>query len=440
MSTSSAKFDVIVVGAGIAGLAAACKIAEAGLFTLVLEARDRVGGRIFTAHQNGEVIELGAEFIHGKPPELWQLIQEAKLEIYELGGTDACVEGSELRPCQHARNDSWRILDKLRNWKEEDISFAEFLTRHPMSEAARRQIVNYVEGFNAADRTLIGVASLGRQQAAEESIEGDCAFRVQGGYSLVPEFLAQKFRDVGGEIVFGAIARHIQWHRGQVRVECKSAEASPTYIAHRAIITLPLGLLQSGDVRFDPLPRAMQEAARLRMGNVRRFTLIFRENFWAELPHRPFPDLSFIFSPVSMPPVWWTAYPAQSNTLTGWVGGPRSQALAKLTDAELAERACAELAVIFSVKPASIRSLLLSCISHAWQDDPFSMGAYSYVPAGALDAGSNMTIPADDTLYFAGEHTDTTGHWGTVHAALRSGDRAASQVLEAAAQGYRSLK
>lgn len=295
MSTSTKKFDMIVAGAGVAGLAAARKISDAGLSTLVLEARDRVGGRIFTTHRNAEAIELGAEFVHGKPPELWNLLKEAKLDTYELEGTDACVEGGELRRCDDAGDDRSTILDELRNWKGEDISFAEFLARHPMPEAARRQIVNYVEGFNAADHTVIGVASLGRQRAAEESIEGDRAFRIRGGYSLLPEFLARKVREAGGEILPGATVRHIEWRSGQVRVECTSAQSSSTYVAHQAVIALPLGVLQSDAVRFTPAPRAIREAARLRMGNVRRFTLIFREKFWADLANHSFRDLRFLF-------------------------------------------------------------------------------------------------------------------------------------------------
>jgi monoamine oxidase len=67
---------------------------------------------------------------------------------------------------------------------------------------------------------------------------------------------------------------------------------------------------------------------------------------------------------------------------------------------------------------------------HDWQADPFARGAYSYVPAGAADASLHLSYPVDGTLFFAGEHTDTSGHWGTVHAALRSGLRAAEQLLQ----------
>jgi monoamine oxidase len=169
------------------------------------------------------------------------------------------------------------------------------------------------------------------------------------------------------------------------------------------------------------------------MGHARRFTLLFREKFWTSTTPQPNPaptaDFSFLFAFASMPPVWWTPHPEPSNTLTGWVGGPRSESLANLAPTQLGELACETLAAIFSLPPETLRTQLINCFTHDWQRDALSFGAYSYVPAGVLDASSKMTLPADTTLYFAGEHTDTTGHWGTVHAAIRSGLRAAHQIL-----------
>jgi monoamine oxidase len=82
------------------------------------------------------------------------------------------------------------------------------------------------------------------------------------------------------------------------------------------------------------------------------------------------------------------------------------------------------------MRTAQVRELLIDCYTHDWRNDPFSLGAYSYVAAGGLDAPSQLTEPVENTLFFAGEHTDTTGHWGTVHAAMRSGLRAAQQIFE----------
>jgi monoamine oxidase len=112
--TDRTYHDVVVVGAGMAGLTAARTLAEAGLKVLVVEAQDRIGGRIWTRHVGDEAIELGAEFIHGRPPELWALIDEAGLETYERGGARVCFEDSSLNDCGGEMDDVFAPLEKLK--------------------------------------------------------------------------------------------------------------------------------------------------------------------------------------------------------------------------------------------------------------------------------------------------------------------------------------
>ncbi|MEO8870659.1 MAG: NAD(P)/FAD-dependent oxidoreductase [Granulicella sp.] len=458
--------DILILGAGMAGLTAARTLAEAGRSVTLLEASSRVGGRIHTIREGNEIIELGAEFLHGKPPELWSLIEEANLETYELDGATLTYADGRLQS-RDEEEDSTPILDKLESLPEPDQTFADYLTQHPIPEDQRQAVIGYVEGFNAADHRVISTHALGLQQAAEEAIEGDRLFRIRDGYDRLAQFLAQKFTEAGGTLHLNTLVERIDWTPHHVRIAAQHNGQPITFEAAQAIITLPLGVLQQNSVTFSPTPDALHEANRLRMGNARRFTLVFREPFWkhlqpflhtrthnktvilseggasaaavegpAVLPQQqsssensPLANLSFLLSFSSMPPVWWTPHPTPSNTLTGWIGGPRSAALANLTSNELAEAACKTLAEIFSLNPADIRDQLISCHTHDWQHDPLTRGAYSYVAAGALDACAKMTVPADNTLYFAGEHTDTTGHWGTVHAAIRSGLRAARQIL-----------
>src|SRR5260370_9989825 len=90
--------NVLIIGAGMAGLTAARTLAEAGRSVTLLEAGNRVGGRILTLRDNHEIIELGAEFVHGKPPELWSLIEEADLETYELDGSRLSFADGRLEP------------------------------------------------------------------------------------------------------------------------------------------------------------------------------------------------------------------------------------------------------------------------------------------------------------------------------------------------------
>ena len=204
----------------------------------------------------------------------------------------------------------------------------------------------------------------------------------------------------------------------------------------RAIVTLPLGVLQSRSVRFDPQPgTALLHADRMRMGQVCRMSLVFRRRWWAEVANREDAGrLSFLFAREGTPwrgahfRVFWTGFPATDPVITAWSGGTASKEFQALDDEAVARVACSELARIFGREPEAVLSELVSHHRRDWERDPLARGAYSWVPAGAADASERMAEPVEDTLYFAGEHTDTTGHWGTVHGALRSGLRAAEQV------------
>jgi monoamine oxidase len=420
--------DVVVVGAGMAGLTAARALAEAGLRVLVVEAQERIGGRILTQHVASEAIELGAEFIHGRPPELWALIDEAGLETYERGGSRVCFEDGALTNCGGEMDEIFGPLEKLEHFDGPDITFAEYLDREKIPEEDRDRMIGYVEGFNAADHRVISAASLGAQQKAEDASDGDRIYRLRDGYDQLPAYLESRIIEHGGSVRTSAPVKAIRWEAGRIEI----ATDTGTFHAKRAVVTLPLAVLQSGSVAISPEPGLVLKAANhLRMGQVCRFTLLFREQFWKALPPQPeLGEVSFLFSFSEMPPVWWTPHPEASKSITGWVGGPRSQMLAGMGTEELGHHACATLARIFGLEQDHIHGLLLGCYTHDWQHDAFSGGAYSYVAAGGLDASRQMTEPVAKTLYFAGEHTDTTGHWGTVHAAMRSGLRATAQILE----------
>ncbi|HEY4051715.1 MAG TPA: NAD(P)/FAD-dependent oxidoreductase [Acidobacteriaceae bacterium] len=425
--------EVIVLGAGIAGLAAARVLAESGQRVMVLEARERVGGRILSQDTENGTLELGAEFVHGKPPELWRLIHEAQLETYELNGKQFCYEGRALSECDQFEED-FRWLGKLTDWDGGDCSFAEYLVRAGVPKSLWNRLICYVEGFNAADHRVIGVASLAMQQKAEDAIEGDSLFGIRGRYAQLPEFLAQKLQQAGAEISLLTRVESVHWKRGRVEVNCQTAGQYRVLQANTAVITLPLGVLQHGDVQFSPEPlETMRAIKRMRMGNASRWVYVFRDRFWASLKDHPLRqqlrELSFLFAFSSEPPTWWTQFPEETRSLTGWAGGPVAESMAQKPSITLQLEACKTLADAFGLDVNAIRSLLIDSRSHDWQNDPYARGAYSYVPAGALDAPARMSEPVQGTLFFAGEHTDTAGHWGTAHAALTSGLRAAAQVL-----------
>jgi monoamine oxidase len=415
----SPRKDVIVIGAGMAGLAAARTLAEAGLSVTLVEARDRVGGRIDTVPGDPLPIELGAEFIHGLPEELIRLVDEAGLTRFELEGETRCFQEElgkgRLGPCGNQREVD-QLFDQLSHFNPPaaDLSFSEFVAQRGLSQEAASLATNYVESFNASDAKRMSTFALAKQQAAEDLISGDRVFRVAEGYARVPEFLLRRFVEAGGEWVPSAPVRTISWQPGSVQVETGTRR---TFQGTAVIITLPLGVLQARSVSFVPQPEILAVADQLVMGPAARVVYEFDLKFWPD-------DLGFFFAPQETPPTWWTTNPKSSSMLTGWIAGRK---LAELRTPNLAE---AGLTALSRILGTDARRRLLRLHHHDWQADPNSLGAYSYVPRGAILASDELSLPAESTLFFAGEHTDTTGHWGTVHGALRSGYRAAKQLLE----------
>ena len=438
--TSSAELsakpaDVLVLGAGMAGLAAARALAERGMRPLVLEARDRVGGRIYSLQTNEGVVELGAEFVHGRDAQLWALIEEAGAKTVEREGTmlreSAPGELSEDKDIEEGS--LFEPLYQLADLPH-DMSFSEWLASNDVPMETRNAVCSYVEGFNAADSTRISALSLGLQQKAEEQIHGERAWHVLGGYSQLAIYLANRVRELGGEILLGCVVRRVRWSAGEVIVETSRGE----FRAPRCIVTLPLGVLQrvnrEGGLRFEPEPVALVHARRLAMGSAERYTMVFRERWWERsklVDEETLRAMNFLLTFQRVPPAWWTAHPEPEGLpkLTGWTGGPRAAKLVGRDADPLGDESCAALADVFGVPRQQVCDALIATHKHDWELDPFSYGAYSYVPAGALDAPGAMTQPECDTLFFAGEHTDTTANWGTVHAALGTGLRAAQQVF-----------
>jgi monoamine oxidase len=433
MSQKRNSYDVIVVGAGMAGLAAARLLRESGRRVGIVEARDRVGGRVLSVH--GETpVELGAEFVHGLPVSSWMLIHEAALGAYELGGEQYCYDAA-LTPCGEEWHQTFEVLHHMDEWLTSrpegfDCSFQHYLDQAALPAALAERAAGYVEGFNAADRARIGVASLVRQQRAEDAIESDRIFHVAAGYDSLPRYLSERLLAAGVVLHLKSEVTRIGWSRGSVQVEGHAGDDTFAFDAPQALVTLPLGVLQAKQVRFDPvIPILDRGVSEMSMGAVTRISLLFKQRFWQTVA----PDLGFLFATPLGFATWWTSQPNQAPLLTGWAGGQAAAArLASgmaLGKAAVENRALEDLSAVFSMSARDLRTQLVSSHYHDWQSDPWSRGAYSYAPAESLPAADALSQPVEQTLYFAGEHTALDGHWGTVHGALASGERAAAQVL-----------
>jgi monoamine oxidase len=334
--------------------------------------------------------------------------------------------------------EAWELISRvMRDMQRaasrgKDRTFADFLAHSSHSEDAKRLATSYVEGFNAARSDVIGIASLAQDAKAADKIDGDHSFRLLNGY----ESIARSLFDPAGRLRLNCVVRAINWRAGSVEIHTESAlNGRPdAFRSRRTIITVPLGVLQAeppapGAIAFDPQPGAALKAARrLRFGHAIRVVLRFRESFWEQ--NRRLSNAGFLLSQEEFFPTWWSALPVHAPILVGWSSGRRVDSLLQQTRAEVLSRALTDLARITNSSTEAVQSLLEAAYTHEWHTDPFSRGAYSYVPAGALAARKALAKPIAETLYFAGEATDLNGHSATVHGAIASGCRAAQQILK----------
>ena len=316
------------------------------------------------------------------------------------------------------------MLKKLPATPERDLSFIAAARKAKMPPDQLHWMTRYVEGFNAADAGKISAASIALQQRAEDAIDGETSYRLTHGYKSLVDWLEQECRTLGVKIHMQMPVREVLWKKGEVVAVCDAGE----FHAPFCVITLPLGVLKEGTVQFQPQPKEILAAlAGLEMGHAARISLTFQKRFW----DKEAPGMGFLINGQGNSDLnaWWTVAPAPAPLLTGWAGGPRARDFA--SQEALLESALSALARYFQMTPVALREQLVSCQSHDWTGDPFSRGAYSYVATDGLPLLPALSRPVEATLYYAGEHTEQDGHWGTVHAALSSGLRAANQILSA---------
>lgn len=444
----SKDVDIIVIGAGAAGLTAAARLGKAGLTVTILEARERCGGRMFTLRDPvcDTAVELGAEFIHGQPPEIWKLIDKNRIRTTEADGDNWCRGNGRLRPCDFF-SEVDQVLQKM-NDRKGDQSFRNFLRSlklpsTPKQNEAKRWATGYVSGFNAADPARVGVHWLVKEMRAEEKIEGDRAFRAENGYADLLTILLREAREAGVMIRNNMVVETISWSRRRVQVRARTAKEIVNFSTPKVLIAVPLGVLQAGSkqkgaIQFVPdLPQKKKDAIKnIAMGEVIRVTLRFRECFWEGLPRnrkkgsKSMAGMSFLLSHDRWFPTWWTRSPQKLPLLVGWAPFRCAERLSFQSKSFVVEQSLQALHRLMGVSVRELETLLESAYYHDWQADPFSRGAYSYGKVGGDGAAQALARPVDSILFFAGEATDARGVSGTVQAAIASGQRAAAEILE----------
>ena len=429
--------DVLIIGAGAAGLAAARELSAAGLKVIVLEARNRIGGRINT-HADQFPIELGAEFVHGRPPETLSIVERAQLVVQRVPNSHWFLEDGVLIKSGEFWSKVEAVMEEMSGYQGSDQSFAQFMGEYKRKthiEDVETIATLFVEGFHAAHADNISVHGLNKTNKAADEIEDDKQQRIQNGYHGLAQALHDEAVAAGATFHVNAEVKEVRWKRNEVTA---ITPGSGQYKARRLLTTLPLSLLQSGQVRFIPALNAKEEAARkLSMGHVVKVLLRFRDPFWKELTipgedntNAGLKDLTFIHAPAESLPTWWTQFPADTPLLVGWAGGSRAESLTLKSDDALLDHSLQTLTRVFQTSRNFLEGLLEEFYVHNWQSDPFAAGSYSYIPVGGNEAQAELARPIESTLYFAGEATNTEGHQGTVHGAIASGLRAAREIRQ----------
>ena len=420
------RHDILIIGAGAAGLMAARDLARAGKNVAVLEARDRAGGRIFPLPEDefGYPAQGGAEFLHGEARISTEILKAAGA-TFEHAGEWWSVLSGEPR-CNEDPTPHDPALEASLKALKHDMPVATFFDKYLPGEKyadLRRDVFRRIEGYDAADPARFSTFAL-REEVLGESGWGQ--LNIKQGYGLLVRFLEEQGTKKGVEILWNKVAKAVELGEAGVTVTCADGSV---FEAAQALVTVPLPMLQH--IAFTPAqPRKLEAAKQIGFGTVVKILLRFKDRWWAHALGQNLERMSFMFSQEAIP-TWWTQYPEPHATLTGWLGGPKAQALSASSEAEILGRALQSLANIFKVAVEELRIKMVTSRVIVWSADPFARGAYSYPTPESDAAIDELLAPIDGQLFFAGEGLYRGEATGTVEAALSSGKDATARVLSA---------
>ena len=420
----SSKKRIIVIGAGLAGLVAAKTLQAQGHEVLVLEARDRIGGRISTSTKWPDMpLDLGATWIHGvKGNPLTQLAQSLQVKqiatsydssiTYNTAGK--ALSSAEDASLEKVRKQVLNAIKQAQNQASDRSIRAAIEPLFTQASPATQRLINFILSGNIEQEYAGSAAELSAYwYDASKAFAGQDALFAKG-FHVITDYLAQ-----GLSIKLGQAVQTIHWQSQPLRVITQHGE----FKADQVLVTLPLGVLQAKRVQFLPdLPNSKQTAiAKLGMGVLNKCYLRFNKVFWPT-------DVD-----------WLEYIPSEHGKWTEWVSFMRSAKLPILLGFNAAERGKAIEAwtdqQIVSSAMQTLRTLYGTAIPDPvdyqitrWASDPFALGSYSYNAVGSTPSmRKELAKPLANTVFFAGEASETN-YFSTAHGAYLSGLRAAQEM------------
>ena len=431
---------VLVVGAGISGLAAARALHDAGMDVVVLEARDRIGGRVHTVDVAGAPVDAGAMFLHGN-------IGNPLADFCDALGIEYLSTGFDVDPIHDARTGGpiqggfLQVVIPMSRFENEVEALAASL---PADASLGDGIAAFLENMEdlsedqrryaafALNQLLVDIYESGPadlmslRSYVESPYEefGGGNHILPGGYVQVVNALAE-----GLDIRLNQPVSRIVHDESGVRLSTPSGELRGSH----AIVTASVGVLKAGKIAFEPLlPESKREAIeRLDLGNFEKVLLRFDEAFWTERGA----SSTFLYiaeNPGEFPGFTdWSEAADGQPTLVCLYGGRTARTIVDTwNDEEIVTGAIDALKDIFG---DDIPQPIATHVTR-WREDPWSLGSYSYLPIGASgDDMRELGEPVGETLLFAGEAT-IPNLYATVHGAMVSGLREARRIAGDAAR------
>jgi monoamine oxidase len=429
------KKEIIIVGAGAAGLMAAAELCRKNYGVTVLEARDRIGGRMHTLMKPGfdKPFEEGAEFIHGKMPLSRALLEETQTHYEPMSGRFWRSHLNKLETDRSFIEDDSGLVKKLKE-VETDITIKEFLEKYfdrEKDSVLIHSIKSFVEGYDAADYDKLSTFAFRDEWLKEDESH---QFRISGGYKKIYDHLEDGVVKNGGKIILGKIVNKIEYGNKSATVFCGD---NSTYDAEKIIVTVPTGVLKNknknSSIRFIPgIPRLDEWLTHSGYGSLIKIILQFAHPFWDNSVFEKqnilqASGMAFLFSEKKIP-TWWTQLPDKNALLTGWLAGPKAEKLKDETDENILQLAMESLSEIFRIHHEQLRSELKGWHIKNWTNDPFTLGAYAYKTPETDRLLKIISKPVDDIIYFGGEAFYEGKEMGTVEAALVNGLNIAKSI------------